>query len=571
MTRRLELAVRSALVLGMVASLGACSKKPGVASVPNTPEARVEAIAQQLPGSTDGAFIMADVKQAQTIAASLKDRFGQVAPELNEAQKEAQSELGFDILEPGSTAQAGLAAENSMVIASVNTRMIIATFVDDRAKADAFLAAKFQKALKVTTPPKVEKAGEAEIKVLAKDADDKIAWAYNGKLLVIGLQPGKEQVLPGQAADVVKIVGDIVSGAKKDPAQSFASNALFKKVRGAYGKEYPIQAALTITPEMVKEAESKMDEDQKKGLEWFKKNADGFGLGVKGTETAVHVRGMVSTTPAYTATMKSLGEGVTKSAFPGFATDKALLVLRSGFNFEKAWPLYQTTLPKEQVEQMQAAFKSNSEKLGMSFEDDVVKNYTGNAGVYFYGLDMMKAMMAFQTKQIPAILQSLHLAVALQFKDAKKLNALVDKVLELAKGQEMALAVTEKDGIRTISLPDEAGAIHIKDGALVLATPLVTGDKVAALLNGKEAKLTSDLGKTFAQDGPTNGLYVNVQQIASLIPGGGGLPQLEAVKQIKEASLTVDANDNGMFADLQISLNPPAPKAPAAGGDAPKQ
>lgn len=56
MTRRMELAARTALVLGMVASLGACSKKPGVATVPKTPEARVEAIAQQLPVSADGAL-----------------------------------------------------------------------------------------------------------------------------------------------------------------------------------------------------------------------------------------------------------------------------------------------------------------------------------------------------------------------------------------------------------------------------------------------------------------------------------------------------------------------------------
>lgn len=561
MTRRMELAARTALVLGMVASLGACSKKPGVATVPKTPEARVEAIAQQLPVSADGAFVMSDVKQAQTIAASFKERFGQLAPEIEEAQKEAQSELGFDLLQPGSTAQAGLAAENSVVIASVNTRMVIATFVEDRAKADAFLAEKFQKALNVKTPPKSEKAGEVELKVLSKSADEKIVWAYNGKLLVIGMQPGKEQVLPGTPADVAKIVGDIVKPGKKDPAQSLASNAMFKKVRTTFGKDYPIQVALNITPALLKEAEeaAKSDEE-KKGLEWVKKNADGFGIGVKGSETSLHVRGMLSTTSAYTATIKAINEGVTKSVFPGFATDKALLVLRSGFNFEKAWPLYQTTLPKEQVTQMQAMFKQNSEKLGMSFEDDVVKNYTGNAGVYFYGLDMMKAMMAFQTKNLPAVLQSLHLAIGLQFKDAKKLNALVDKVLELAKAQEMALESSEKDGIRTIALPDGAGSIYIKEGAVVLATPLVTGEKVAALFAGKEPKLTSDLGKPFAEEAPTNGLFVNVQQIASLIPGGGGMPQLEAVKQIKEASLTVDANDSGMFADLQVALTPPAPK-----------
>jgi len=249
----------------------------------------------------------------------------------------------------------------------------------------------------------------------------------------------------------------------------------------------------------------------------------------------------------------------------GFATDGVFLGVRTSVNMEKFWPFYLESMTPEQKKQVEGALAEAKKNTGIDIQKEVLEQATGNIGIFFYGLNVGAAMGAAQNPMAAA--NALNLAVGVQFKDAKALQSLVDKLVAKsaeAGGPPMKPVPVKVDGkevkdANVISAPDGSIKVIIAGDLLVVGTKeLSEADAYKYIKGNSGAKSLSDaggkLGKDFASDKPYNGLYVNVEKVTTLVSAfAAGSPPEKVLKKLSEASLTSENTDNGSFVHLRIT------------------
>jgi hypothetical protein len=553
--------MRWALSLVCVASLSlmACGAKKG--EMPKTADGRVEDFANHLPASAEALLVSGDLMKLKDAAAKVSTTIEAISPETGAARKEVEKELGITLTDSASWAQTGINTAGGFAVAPVQGRVVIMTYVEDRLKFDTFVTERAKKAFSVTEAAKVEKLGDLEVKSMGKDDGEGISWAHDGKLVIISTSLMEKEGAFEKATP--KVIESII---KQDAKASMGSTAEFKRFAKAYGESYALTAFVNAKSMLASTALKKQIDDaaadpaSKQSIEWLKQYAEmaGLGLAVNGDELTVNA--LFGPTAEYLTKVKGLGKDVPASPFAGFANDSTMLGLRTAVNGPLAWEFYKTALPKEQVDQINKGLAEAGEGLGVNLEQELISNLSGNFGVFFYGIDIGALMGGMNNPQVA--MQALSLAVVLEFKDAAKLQALVDKLLaKLPPG-----AITAKDvaGAKVYPIPGDAGTLFIKGGLVAFGTKPMTEEAMTNYIDGKTtgkklAETTQPLGKTFGDAKPFNGLYLNVAKIVAVVsPLMGGSPMVEGLKKLNEASLSYDATDAGLTMDLRIVTTPPA-------------
>ena len=131
----------------------------------------------------------------------------------------------------------------------------------------------------------------------------------------------------------------------------------------------------------------------------------------------------------------AFGQSGAKAPWSGFITKDLMVGIRTTLDMDKLWAFYKESIPAEQREKVMADLKRGGTRMGVDIEKDVIANMTGNFGVFFYGLDLGGAMGGMNNPG--QIMQSLNLAIGVQFKDKASLDAVIKKVSEKA-GEEFS-------------------------------------------------------------------------------------------------------------------------------------
>jgi hypothetical protein len=551
------------LTIAMSIALVGCDKK---GKIPGDAKGRIEGMASVLPKGTEAALFVGDIGKMRETMTTVKSTIGDAVPQLEATQKQVESEIGFDMFDAKAWEGAGLSDKTGFTVAFVDNRLAMVAYVNDRQKFDTFVAEKAKKATESSEAPKTEDVDGKQVKIVGKD-DKQIAWVHEGKLAILATSV-LEKEMGGDTSTPQKFV---VTLSKLESGASAAGTPQFKQFQKAFDSSYGMagfaNAKAIIENDGYKKNREGMVADPagKVSIEWFEKHAEviGFGVGQEGDQLEASF--FLGADDATNKKFVELSKSTAKMPWAGFATDGIFLGLRTSVNMEKFWPFYLESMTPEQKQQVEAALAEAKKNTGIDIQKEVLEQATGNIGVFFYGLNVGAAMGAAQNPMAAA--NALNLAVGVQFKDAKALQSLVDKLVAKsaeAGGPPMKPVPVKVDGkdvsdANVIATPDGSIKVVIAGDLLVVGTKeLSEADAYKYIKGNSGAKSLSDaggaLGKDFASDKPYNGLYVNVEKVTTLVSAfAAGSPPEKVLKKLSEASLTSENTDNGSFVHLRIT------------------
>ncbi len=553
---------------GILVALGAfaltgCDKD----KMPDTAEARVQDMAEHLPKSSEGAIFVGDVSEMRTTMNLVKGSVGDVVPQMEATQKQLTDQVGFDPLDENAYKQAGVYPNSGAAVAFVENRSAMMVYVKERQKFDAALTAQAKKAFEIDSAPKSEKKGELTIKVLGTEPSKQIAWTHAGKLAIIAA-PVVESEVEGEIKPVADFIASLANTKK---AESVATTEQFKTFSKAVDASYALGAyinvkALIANPTyQAKREELAKSEQEKNSLKEFEEIGEVLALGVTSEGTEVRIDAFFGADDKTNKLVMKHGPSEATSPFDGFATEAILLGLRTSLKPGITWTSYKESLGEQRLNAVKQQMASTEQQLGIDIEKDIIANLTGNAGLFFYGINIGAAMGAAQNPM--AALKALNLAVGVQFKDDKAMmevaNKIVAKAAEANPDVKMRAVVVDGKEVAEIRVvaPDPSMKFFFGKDLMVFGTQDLTEQAGYEYIMGKssEAKLSegkTDIGKSFGAPKPYNGLYVNVDKlntiVSALAPPNN--PAVKVLKKIDAASLTFDASEIGMTTSLRFNL-----------------
>lgn len=533
----------------MALTITACKPK---GAIPKSADGRVEDFAKHLPGTTQGAVFVGELGKMRSTLTTIKTEIGSVVPQVEAMQKEFTKEINLDVFDVKTYEAAGI-ADAGMGAAFVQERIVLMIYVKDQQKFDTYLANNLKKATGGDAP-KVETVDGAKVKVMGA-GDKQVAWIHDGKLAIITTPApeGKSSVTaPALAASLTKTAKD----------KNLAATPAYAR----YKKAYPADKfALTVFGNAAEIAKSehfkravedaaKNDPNAKASVEWYQKNAQALGLGLAQQNNELRLKAFFGGTDAFNKEITALGKGVAKAPWKKFVTKKTILGVRSSLNLVAAWTLFKASMPAEERTKIEKSLKEDSAKFGMDLEKDVLANLTGNIGVFFNGIDLA-ALMAAQKNPMSAV-NGLNVVVGVQVKDKEKAKKLLGAIVEKSQGK---LTLGDWEGGHKMAI-EGAGNIYLKNDLVLFGTPKATGEEIKSYLAGKTEQPTNELGQRFAKDGPYNGIYLNVSEVASLL---GPLLAMAGeaaavVQRIDAMALEADGGADGMNLTLKVQLKPTA-------------
>ena len=556
-----------ALLAGCLA-LGAmaCDKKGAIDSIPSDVQGRIDGLAANFPASAEGAVFVGEIGQMTKALGVLQTNLSTALPQIEAGRQQAQAELGFDPLDENAWKQAGVPANSGFALGTMNAHAVMLVYVEDRQKFDAALTGQLQKVLGVKTGPTATKDGDYALKTLKGEGTREIVWLHKGKLAMLTGPALDEKAKTDATQTPAKL---LVQLASQKPEQSMLQTPEFIRFTKAMGRDHAMLAFANVKRiaknPLYMNGKQSQDEQQKMVTDWLEKHGETLGLGLGANEKEIHLTSFFGATDAVNKDVRSWGTPLSDGPWDAFATDSMMMGLRASVNPEKIWDYYTKQAPPEQRAEFARGVEQFNAQLGLDLERDLIRSLSGNAGLFFYGIDFGGAMQGMNNPL--AMAKALNLALGLQFKDKagvdKLVAALKEKGGESFVGRPLKLGETEVPEITVFQSQGGEASLFVKDNMVVVGTgALSEADGHQYLTNKLEgkAKLSEkggELGKSFAQAKPYNGLYINMERLTAVV----GLllannPYMDVLSRLSETSVLADANDQGMFLHLRLMLKP---------------
>lgn len=562
------------LLVGLGCKDGGCGKKAD--TIPETPEARVEQMTGKLPPKTDTVIIADDLEAMRTTLNTLKSRLPNTGI-VESMQKQVQNAFGVDLLDAESWKRAGIAPNSSAVVAVHRSRLIFLLYVENRQAFEKTLVDKAKAAFGIEAVTKSEKVGEYPIKILSDDPAAQIAWMYQGKLAIVSMPALDRQ---GALEDgSAKLVLSDIADTKKDASiwadkgfQAFRETLVAKNAVSMFANP-----KASVSTQSAKE---KMEEDPRAKAvgEWVKKNVTFMGAGIGADDKQATVKAYLGLTPEVLKNVKVAQQTGVQHDWNAYATEKMMLGLRFSVNVPKTYDLVLEAMGEEERRSARRNLKMIGDQYSIDIEKEVFDQLAGHVGVFFYGIAGGNPMALMAVKNPLQASSQLGLLGVLKFKSKEALDGLVGKIIERSAGA-MTVRPLVHDPENTdfkVLAPAQGsfGNLYVYKDQVAFATTAFGDEAMQKYLtnNREEKKLGElekrDLGEAFASNPNFSGLYFNPDRAKdNLGPmlAMGGISQI--LDSIEEASLSLDADDRGAFAQLTVDLTP-AP-AGAQGGDKP--
>lgn len=561
------------LVVLAMASTG-CGKGRG--AIPETAQGRIEQMAGVLPSNTEALVVAGDLGNMSKTLASAQESFGGIYPIVYVAQKQLEHELGVNVLDGASWKKAGLATPGGFTLAVTDNRPVLVAYVEDRALFDKAFSEGMKKAYSLEGTIKSQEVGDLSVKVMGTDAKNQVAWAYDGKMVLAAL-PAMSDDAPNTPS-VTNLLARI-SATKAE--SSLAKGAPFQKFVQALAKDHGLAAFVNskdaLTDQQLANVNKDMGAEAGMVLDWARKNGDAFGLGLGAKDNRISLRTFMAADAKLVATALEAKKSFAVADWSSFGTEKTMIGARMSLDFAKVWELYLGSLPEEQRRALRRELQRTGENFGLDIEKDVLGRLSGNAALFFYGVDVLKLLGLGGAEdilgQLPVIAQAAGLMVAVEFKSAEELEKLTAQLVEIGQGLVASRPLVNGAGeevkdVRVLELrnmQESPGAIYVRGKLLIFATSAFSENSVHQYLSGtrQDKKLGDvaalDLGKRALGKDAFNGLYINGvranDNIGSVVP----IPMVRKLMgQIEEISLEGDVTEHGLIGALHLDLTPKA-------------
>lgn len=540
--------------------------------IPETPEARITAIASTLPQNAEAAMFMGDLKGTREALNLVKNKLPDTTV-VDGYAKQFQSQFGIDPLDRESWVQAGIAPDSSVMVGAYRSRVLFFTYVENKQQFERILTEKAKNAFQIQAVTKNQSIGGHQMKVLSDDPGLQIAWLYKGKLAMVVLPAtSTEGALNDGSASL--ILAELASVKEEE---SLAKTTAFKGYHDRFASSHPLSAFVNPSvyaddPEVLKAAEE--DPNAKAGIAWAKENLIWAGLGLKASDKAVELDGGLGLKPELAEAAKAAAKAGAKIDWTGFATENVLLGLRVAVDWPKLWQTAQASMPDDQRRAMLRDLKEAGNGINLDIEEDLIKRLTGNVGLFFYGIGSTSGMAGMNPE---ALIRSAGIMVVIQMESEEAVNNAITKVMSpLAMMATLRSAVVNDEpveGWRVLEFKTQEipGRLFINKDKIILASHAFAEKSVIEYGNNQrdEARLKDsskfDKGKAFGADEPFNGLYLNGTRARNNL---GGLLMLfkpaQILNSIEEASLNFGVDDKGGFMKFVVDLEQTAEAAPAA-------
>lgn len=540
-----------------------------VDSIPTTATARVEQMVSKLPAATDTAVVAPDLAKMRESLNVVKDRLPDTGI-VQHFQQVTQQMFGVDLLEEQSWRNAGIAPDSTAVVAVHRSRLILMLYVENQQAFEKTLVEKAKSAFEIEAVTRTEKVGEHTMKILSDSPQLQIAWLYQGKMALVSMPAltGEGALEDGSAklvlAEIAEAKGD--TSLWKQPGFQAFNNALLTN--------YPLAGYGNPTSGLESDRAKKEMQDSTAAAigEWAKTNVTYLGAGLRADKDKVELKAYVGLSPAVVALLEQAKKPGTAQNWDAFATDKLLLGLRASLNAKDTYSIALNMLGDEQKRTLRRNLKSTGDAWGLDLEADVIDQLAGHAGVFFYGIAGGNPLQLMTARGPEDVAAQLGLLAVLTFQNKEALDGVIAKILE-NRSDRFAMRPF-------VNLPDDPnfkvltpigaslGNFYVHGNTAVFATSAFGDEAMHKYLTNtrsdeKLSEMKFDLGKAFAKDEAYTGIYLSSARaqdnLKSLLAMGGIGPILAAVE---EASLRIDSDKEGGFAQLTIDLAP-APAAPA--------
>ena len=543
-------------------TLVACAT-PGVKVVPEAPKSRLTQLAERLPASSEASVYLTDL-----------DRFGAgftrisgMSEDLSRMRVTFDDTFGVDLGDVGSwRAEAGIAPDGGMALGFAEDRSVWLVYVDDTQAFDTFLSTTMRAEAGVEVEAVETRIGDVVVKVLGADIEGQIAWTHFGKLAIVAspqLDPER-----GGEADIATFVAGLTT---LEASDSTAQTAAFTQFEAEFGDAY----AFTVfaNPESI--ASSPLEADVRSWL--AEELGPEFATALMASATSLGVGvvtdGDVATTHVFMGGDEELvklarktGEGTAENPFVGLASEDVILGLGVGVNPVAAWSAYSTFAPVEHLELADSLFARLSRELGLEPERDVLEIFTGNAGFFFYGIDLAQAMVGMQDPMRG--LAALELIMGVEFEDAEtcaKISASLVLLLSDVLGPEDAFEdLPGVDGVKVLDVM-EVGYFLTYEGVLAFSTTALPAEQAARRLSGvdEDPRVATPLSTPLTASAPFGGLYISFSGLArALGPMATANPDARRFfDTVDEVAVRFASSKQGVSIVIDVDLQA-APEAP---------
>ncbi|MFU8805271.1 MAG: hypothetical protein ACNA8W_15770 [Bradymonadaceae bacterium] len=559
-----------AAVMFLATGCGNC-KSSSSEAMPTDSAARAEHLTSQLPTKTEMIVLAGDLEQMQQTLGQAKDRMESFWPMVSLLQKQVQSEFGIDILSSQSWQQAGVAPKGGMVLASVQGRPVLLTYVDDRQAFEKNFVDRLKRTFNIEAPTRAETHEGRQYKLAGTTPSQDIAWFYEGKLAVVAMPAyGTIEGLEGGTA---LVVASQVARTKK--AESLNKDADFQRFYKAMGKEHPVSVYLNAKS-YLNSAQFAQSQDQLRapfGLvaDWSKENAQGVGFGIKAEQAQVRIQALAITDETVRERANKAQRGASSMDWEHLATSNTFAGLRTSIDFPAFWALYLESMPRENQQLVRRQLKQIGASFEVDVEEDILAAISGNVGIFFYGVHV-PSMMQAMSGDIFDVLRAAGVIVSVQFTETEKLDALVEKAQAAGQGLIAVRPLVDGDknpveSIRVLEIKNvqsTPGALYIKGDTVTFASSALSEEAVHLYLTGArtEGKLKEvealDLGARFSSAEQFNGFYVNFIRARANIGSAIPLPSVQQVLgQLEELLIEVEITDDGFLGTATLDMAKP--------------
>lgn len=575
---------RTLLVLGLLSLLfgAACDGCNGCGddAVTDAADARVTELTSRLPASADAALVVPELGEAPKNLDTALRRLEAFWPEVRAMESRLNQGFGVELTNPESWESTGFDTEGSMVISMMESRPILAAYIDDENAFETHFIGRIRRLTDTPTPIESETIGEQKFRTSGNRPGIDMAWFYDDNIVILALPPldALDVFEEGTANALAQKI------AATDAESSLATHASFVDFREALVDDYPLSLYVNAErylsrPEIAEQTNGLfgLDPFLSTLVEWSNANAQGVGVAMRTTDKQLEFRGYAGADDEMLAEAREAYSSEADVDWDGFLTANTVLSTRTGVDLPKAYEGYLNSLPEDDRRSLRRALSRIGRNYELDVEEDIIGALSGHSMLSFYGIGgdrerMARLLMGGRIGEgLRAVLSGAGLMINLHFDDAAKKDQLMERfstmVGALVEQRPLRYDGDEQEGFEVIEPNDIdrfPGRIFSSADSLTFSTSAI-GESSAFeyMTNSRDDEMLAGsadypLGDRFATEDSLNGMYLNVPNLRSMMRG---LPFVDGyagvLRPLHEVMLTGGADDSGFYVDAVVGFTDP--------------
>jgi len=375
--------------------------------------------------------------------------------------------------------------------------------------------------------------------------DSEFAWAYDGKMVVVGGRHVSED--PGRSRSIASVVGDLAS---MESSASLGSTERFGAFREVSEGDFSV--ALLLDPDAL--ALSMSEDGVDPVLQWvLGEGAEYVGIAATSGEESVKARLFFGGAESSIGRVLSSTRGLPETSLGGFGTQGLIIGVHMSTRSDELWRAVSESATLQSLDTLPDLFAG----LGIDFEEDVLSRSSGHFGAYLYGVHIPHLVQSASNPE--AITDAFQFAFVMQFEDAGALAVLKERVSAALGGPPVSELKAPRGKI--VELPERAGRLVFSGNLMVFATMAMDLGEVAKSLSSPSSAtpLEAQIGTPLLTRAPNTSLYLDVgamkSQLGPLVAGflRRGNPFMNT---FSEFGCVGGVKGSTVFVDLTFGLKP---------------